>query len=102
MENGPCRASRDANGVPIGLVNLASWNEKANVLWVDQPATVGLSYNTNFTGAGGRSTEPEAEGLQSSHDQVANKMLAFLRRWEERFPGSHNGELFIYAESYGG
>ena len=38
----------------------------------------------------------------SSHDEVADNMLSFLFRWQERFPDSHNGELFIFAESFGG
>jgi hypothetical protein len=92
MENGPCRAYADPKtGEPLGGENAYAWNQNANVLFIDQPADVGLSY-----GGDGNST------LMYSHDQVASNMLAFLHRWEERFPLSHNGKLFIFAESFGG
>eukprot|EP01031_Cornospumella_fuschlensis_P045738 gene45738-55982_t len=41
FENGPCKVSED------GLTttpNPYSWNNNANILWVDQPAGVGFSY----------------------------------------------------------
>ena len=37
-----------------------------------------------------------------SHDEVAENMIAFLTRFDTRFPNSHNGELYIFAESFGG
>ncbi|GMH68166.1 hypothetical protein TL16_g04868 [Triparma laevis f. inornata] len=95
MENGPCKVIRDDEGVNKGKVRAElakyGWNNKANVVWVDQPAGVGFSF-----------TDGEEEELMFSHDQVADNMLAFLFRWQERFPDSHNGELYIFAESFGG
>jgi len=92
MENGPCKVSRNENGEAVADPSLYAWNEKANVLWVDQPAGVGFSYDENV----------EGDTSMFSYDQVATNMIAFLHRWEERFPSSHNGELFIFAESFGG
>jgi hypothetical protein len=45
---------------------------------------------------------PLSHASSHRYDQVATKMLALLHRWQERFPGSHNGELFVFAESFGG
>ena len=91
MENGPCRVSRDpVTGSPQARSNPYAWNDRANMLWVDQPAEVGFSYGDTHNSS------------MSAHDQVASNMLAFLHRWEERFPDSHNGELYIFAESFGG
>ena len=91
MENGPCRVSRNNETKdPETTINEYSWNENANVVWVDQPADVGLSF-----GDDGNST-------LVSHREVSANMLAFLHRWQQRFPDSHNGELFIFAESFGG
>lgn len=85
MENGPCKVIRDDEGVNKGKVRAElakyGWNNKANVVWVDQPAGVGFSF-----------TDGEEEELMFSHDQVADNMLAFLFRWQERFPDSHNGK----------
>ncbi|GMI30006.1 hypothetical protein TrRE_jg77 [Triparma retinervis] len=93
MENGPCRVSRDEEGRARALPNDFGWNGEANVVWVDQPSGVGFSYD-----ASGK----EEEDMMFSHDQVADNMLAFLHRWQERFPDSHNGEFYIFAESFGG
>jgi cathepsin A (carboxypeptidase C) len=93
MENGPCRVSRDEEGRARATMNAFGWNGEANVVWVDQPSGVGFSYD-----ASGK----EEEDMMFSHDQVAENMLAFFHRWQERFPESHNGELYIFAESFGG
>lgn len=91
MENGPCRVTRN-NGtkLPEAVINEYGWNEEANVVWVDQPADVGLSFGD------------DGNSSLFSHKEVSANMLAFLHRWQQRFPDSHNGELFIFAESFGG
>ncbi|GMH90133.1 hypothetical protein TrST_g1878 [Triparma strigata] len=91
MENGPCKVSRDKEGKARAELAKFGWNNKANVVWVDQPAGVGFSF-----------TDEGDSDLMFSHDLVADNMLAFLFRWQERFPDSHNGELYIFAESFGG
>jgi len=42
-ENGPCRVNADGKTT---TPNDFSWNNNANVLWLDQPAGVGFSYGT--------------------------------------------------------
>lgn len=43
VENGPCFVNYDSNSTTI---NPWSWNNHANMLYVDQPVQVGLSYDT--------------------------------------------------------
>jgi len=91
MENGPCRVRRNNDTkLPEAIMNEYGWNEEVNVVWVDQPADVGLSYGDN------------GNSSLFSHKEVSANMLAFLHRWQQRFPDSHNGELYIFAESFGG
>jgi hypothetical protein len=40
-ENGPCTVAKDGKKT---IVNKQSWNKKANILFVDQPAGTGFSY----------------------------------------------------------
>lgn len=47
-ENGPCYIHADSNST---YLNEWSWNNEVNMLYIDQPAQVGFSYDTlaNFT-----------------------------------------------------
>jgi cathepsin A (carboxypeptidase C) len=80
-ENGPCTV----NGT-TPVANPFSWHNKANVMWVDQPAGVGFS-----TGFG-------------THDEagVANNMYVFLQNFFKALPQYGNGGFYIFGESYGG
>jgi hypothetical protein len=42
MENGPCYINADSNSTTL---NPWSWNNKVNMLYVDQPVQVGFSYD---------------------------------------------------------
>jgi carboxypeptidase C (cathepsin A) len=41
QENGPCRITNDSSSVTH---NPYSWNNEANILYIDQPVGVGFSY----------------------------------------------------------
>jgi len=82
-ENGPCTVNEDGTGTTL---NHYSWNAKANVMWVDQPAGVGFT-----TGLG---THNEAG--------VASNMYTFLQGFYEKFPQYQNSPFYIFGESYGG
>lgn len=83
-ENGPCSVNKDGTGT---LPNPNSWNAKANVLWLDQPAGVGFSY-----------------GSQNDKDQemIAEDAYYFLQTFFEAHPEYSKNELFLFGESYGG
>jgi carboxypeptidase C (cathepsin A) len=41
QDHGPCRITNDSSSVTL---NLYSWNNEANILYIDQPVGVGFSY----------------------------------------------------------
>jgi len=82
-ENGPCAVSKDGNST---ISNQFSWNSKANVMWVDQPAGVGFS--------SGFGTHNEAG--------VASNMFTFLQGFFQQFKQYSNTNFYIFGESYGG
>jgi len=64
-ENGPCKVNADGASTTR---NPFSWNERANLLYVDQPTGTGFSYGTGY-----------------DHDEtgVANDMFDFLQQFFE-------------------
>ncbi|OQR84795.1 serine protease family S10 [Achlya hypogyna] len=81
LENGPCLL--DAMGEL--RYNPFGWNERANVLWVDQPAGVGLST--------GPITQPR---------DVGPDMVRFLDGFFALHPELAGRPLFLTGESYAG
>jgi len=83
-ENGPCSISE--NGSVVN--NPYSWNNKANVLWVDQPAGTGFSVGSN-----------PGHMYQSIVDE---QMYGFLQAFFQHFTQYQNLDFFVTGESYGG
>ncbi|KAF8602091.1 peptidase S10 serine carboxypeptidase [Ceratobasidium sp. AG-I] len=83
-EVGPCTIGEEGRATTR---NEYSWNTNANMLFIDQPAGVGFSYNDGPMI--GRSTV------------AAEDMWTFLQLFYNRF-GQYSGELHIAGESYGG
>ncbi|KEP50122.1 serine carboxypeptidase [Rhizoctonia solani 123E] len=81
---GPCSIEKDGKNT---TVNKWSWNNDANLLFIDQPAGVGYSYNTGT-------------GVSDSF-VAAEDMWSFLQLFYKRF-GQYAGELHVAGESYGG
>jgi carboxypeptidase C (cathepsin A) len=84
-ENGPCTPTKDGNGT---VPNPYSWTEKANVLWVDQPAGTGFStglLHPDFT-----------------EKDVADDMYRFLQNFYRTLPQFKSNPQFICGESYAG
>ncbi|TVY38347.1 Carboxypeptidase S1-like protein [Lachnellula subtilissima] len=127
-ENGPCMVGEDSNSTTL---NPWSWNNKANMLYIDQPVQVGFSYHTLPNGtfhalatdllpiiANFSEGVPEqddtffigtfpslnSKNTASSTANSAPVVWAFLQAWLQDFPmyKSPNNELSIWAESYGG
>jgi len=83
-ENGPCTVSDDGQTT---APNEFSWHNKANVIWVDQPAGTGFS-----TGAG---------SVAEEHG-VAKNMYTFLQGFYKSFPEYQKNPFYIFGESYAG
>jgi len=86
QENGPCRIKNDSSGVRH---NPTSWNEFANVLYIDQPVGTGFSYGT----------EDVDTSLKAAQD-----VWKFLQIWfaDPRFHKYVSRDFGIWTESYGG
>jgi cathepsin A (carboxypeptidase C) len=83
-ENGPCQVNSDGTDT---ITNPYSWHQKANVMWVDQPAGSGFS-----TGAGSVRNEKG----------VAANMQTFLQGFFTQFPEYQKHDFYIFGESYAG
>ncbi|KIM81856.1 hypothetical protein PILCRDRAFT_821215 [Piloderma croceum F 1598] len=85
MELGPCRI-RDANGTQY---HPESWNQNANVFFVDQPVGVGFSY-------------AEYGEIVSTTEEAAKDIAAFVSIFFENFPKFKGRAFHMAGESYGG
>ncbi|KAI8391457.1 Alpha/Beta hydrolase protein [Radiomyces spectabilis] len=84
MELGPCRVTGGGNDT---VINPHSWNEYANIIFLDQPASVGYSFGT--------------ENVDNSV-AVANDVFAFLQQFFGDFPEYARRDFHIAGESYAG
>lgn len=87
-ENGPCTVNADGETTTL---NPFSWNSRANIMWIDQPAGVGFSYDNSTSD-------------QRDHDEpeVAEDLFKFLQEFFERHPKYREAEFYVFGESYGG
>ncbi|EGC48771.1 pheromone processing carboxypeptidase Kex1 [Histoplasma capsulatum var. duboisii H88] len=85
MEIGPYRVTNDH------MLNHTdgSWDEFANLLFVDQPVGTGFSYVS--TGA-----------YVSELGEMASQFVTFLEKWFELFPHYEKNDLYFAGESYAG
>ncbi|KAI1506444.1 carboxypeptidase S1-like protein B [Biscogniauxia marginata] len=125
-ENGPCYVNSDSNSTTLSEW---SWNNQVNMLYLDQPVQVGLSYDTLqnvtkdlVTGEVVKlnDTDPVPEtnttlllGTYPSQNRnqtalgTRNAAIAlwhFAQTWFQEFPGYHpsDSRVSIATESYGG
>ncbi|KAG6879893.1 hypothetical protein C0992_009884 [Termitomyces sp. T32_za158] len=86
FELGPCSVSNEGKNTTF---NPHSWNNNANIIFLDQPVNVGYSY--------------AEEGTTVNTSPVAGKdVYAFLQLFLNRFPEYSTQPFHIAAESYGG
>lgn len=85
-ENGPY--AFQADGVSLKK-NPSSWNEWANVIYVDQPIGTGFSH------AG-------ATHLNTNEEEIADNMAKFMERFLEKYPQLQGKDFYITGESYAG
>jgi serine carboxypeptidase-like clade 2 len=67
-----------------------SWNNEANMMWIESPAGVGYSVC-------GDKTE-----CKFTDDNTADDNLAVVLALLQKFPGIMNNDLYIAGESYAG
>ncbi|KAL0566456.1 hypothetical protein V5O48_015558 [Marasmius crinis-equi] len=86
QELGPCRINNDTRTVSL---NPFSWNTNSNILFIDQPVSVGFSHGDTNVGT----------SEQAAAD-VWSFMQIFLK--DSRFSSLASRPLAIWTESYGG
>ncbi|KIM38249.1 hypothetical protein M413DRAFT_420804 [Hebeloma cylindrosporum] len=86
QEHGPCRITNDSSSVTH---NPFSWNNNANVLYIDQPVGVGFSHGDLKVGTS-----------QQAASDIWTFMQIFLS--DSRFSKYQPNNLAIWTESYGG
>ncbi|KAG1055815.1 hypothetical protein G6F43_002253 [Rhizopus delemar] len=84
MELGPCTVNLEGTDT---ILNKYSWNEKANVIFLDQPLNVGYSY-----GSGGA----------TNTNAAAKDVYAFLQLFFKQFPQYADLDFHVSGESYAG
>ncbi|PSR99103.1 carboxypeptidase-like protein S1 [Coniella lustricola] len=84
QEHGPCHF---VNGSTEPSLNEYSWNNVANMLYVDQPIGVGFSYGTDDA---------------TSTVTAAEYVWQFLQNFYAAFPTYESRDFALFTESYGG
>lgn len=85
VENGPCSVNDDLTL----KTNPFSWNQNANIMWIDQPAGVGFSY--------GDSSE-----YDTTEKEVGDDMFHFLQSFFKAHGEYSKQPFYVFGESYGG
>ncbi|OOF92156.1 hypothetical protein ASPCADRAFT_210566 [Aspergillus carbonarius ITEM 5010] len=127
QENGPCMVNPDSNSTEL---NPYSWNNYANMLYIDQPNQVGFSYDVPTNGTYDQLTElldvtswedgvvpqqnntfyvgtfpsQEVQATTNSTSNSARALWLFAQTWFSEFPEyrPHDDRVSIWTESYGG
>jgi cathepsin A (carboxypeptidase C) len=92
-ENGPYNFRFDKDHIkdPFELVkNNFSWNNAANVMYIDQPIGTGFSFTDSWT------------AFRMTEDQVAEDFYIFLHNFLHKYPKFQGREIFLTGESYAG
>ncbi|XVF34353.1 hypothetical protein REPUB_Repub18cG0052500 [Reevesia pubescens] len=72
-------------------LNPYSWNQVANILFLDSPVGVGFSYSNT-----------SSDLLNNGDESTAYDALLFMLNWLERFPQYKERDFYIAGESYAG
>jgi len=87
MEIGPYRV-KDANGPKLEY-NDGSWDEFANIMFVDNPVGTGYSF-------------VDTDSYVHELPEMADQFVQFLEKWFALFPEYELDDLYIAGESYAG
>ncbi|GBB91735.1 hypothetical protein RclHR1_01910019 [Rhizophagus clarus] len=85
LETGPFRVNKDQTLRPF----YGSWNEYANVLYVDQPVGTGFSFTNQ-------------NSYVNNLTQVPQQFLLFLDKFFEIFPEYSQDDIYLAGESFAG
>lgn len=85
QENGPCTFNNVSGSTPV--LNPHSWNNFANMLYVDQPIGTGFSFGTDNA---------------TSTVTAAPFVWKLLQAFYAQFPTYENRKFGLFTESYGG
>lgn len=85
-ENGPFHVNEDGKTL---YENQFSWNQIANILYLESPAGVGYSYSDD-------------KNYATDDDEVAEDNYKALQSFFVKFPNFTQNDFFIFGESYGG
>lgn len=86
FENGPCTVNADGQTLKR---NDFSWNENANIMWIDQPAGVGFSYG-------------DVKEYDTNEKMVGEDMYQFLQAFFKAHGKYQKQPFYVFGESYGG
>ncbi|OAY32904.1 serine carboxypeptidase-like 20 [Manihot esculenta] len=91
-EHGPFNfeAANESGGLPKLHLNPYSWSKVSNIIYLDSPSGVGLSYSKNQTDY----ITGDVKTALDSH--------TFLLKWFELYPEYLSNPMFIAGESYAG
>ncbi|KAF2832655.1 alpha/beta-hydrolase [Ophiobolus disseminans] len=127
-ENGPCNVLEDSKTTQL---NPWSWNEKVNMLYIDQPVQVGYSYDTlvngtidlvdspfaykpanfstgvpetNLTFLTGTFASQKLANAPNTSVAAAPFIYEFMQTWMQEFPPykPHTNNFSIWGQSYAG
>ncbi|XP_042405998.1 serine carboxypeptidase II-2-like [Zingiber officinale] len=87
-ELGPFHVKADGKSL---YPNPYSWNQVANILFLDSPVGVGFSYANN-----------SQDVVTNGDKRTAQDSLAFLKNWFKLFPQYRGREFYLTGESYAG
>lgn len=88
LEHGPCVINTADMGEST-VYNENSWNEIANIIYLDQPAGTGYSYSSDGSKV-------------DTHIDLAKDVYAFLQMFFARYPEYLSAPFHVAAESWGG
>ncbi|KAK9159694.1 hypothetical protein Syun_006035 [Stephania yunnanensis] len=91
-EHGPFNfeANKAGGGLPKLQLNPSSWSKVSNIIYLDSPAGVGLSYSKN------------QESYVTGDRETASDTHTFLLKWFEKYPEFLANPFYISGESYAG
>jgi carboxypeptidase D len=98
---GPCTVNKDSKTTTL---NPWSWNNYANVLYVDQPVQAGFSYDELRNGARGTTASQNAFRTANTTGNAARTMWLFMQTFLAEFPEhkQKDNSLSIWSTGYAG